>query len=94
MQGASLGRVACRQLGFQDGLTRPIFSTARGQPIAPAWAREVSCNGTEAKISECQRAALGVTACRPPGAIRLLCSNAGVIQEMEIKFVLRWMCIN
>ena len=76
LQAAAVGRVACRQVGFQNGLARSITSTPAGSPIPPAWLETLDCNGTEPHISACERVELGVTECSR-GVIRLICSDAG-----------------
>ncbi|GFR51391.1 hypothetical protein Agub_g13827 [Astrephomene gubernaculifera] len=50
-------RVACRQLGFLSG--KPVFNAVYGKSRGPVWLTEVVCNGTEARLTDCQRGKFG-----------------------------------
>ncbi|GFR47962.1 hypothetical protein Agub_g9766, partial [Astrephomene gubernaculifera] len=46
-------RVACRQLGYQNG--KPVFNAVYGRSRGPVWLSSVSCGGGEAGLVECGR---------------------------------------
>lgn len=71
----SAAAVACRQLGFDDGIFQSVSSVPANVTLLPAWAARIRCVGTEASITECEPLNYGDT--ETCGLTRrLVCSNS------------------
>ncbi|XP_078665945.1 scavenger receptor cysteine-rich domain-containing protein DMBT1-like [Branchiostoma floridae x Branchiostoma belcheri] len=75
--GLSDADVVCRQLGYL-GATEALGSAAFGQGSGPIWLDNVTCNGSEATISDCGHNGWGIHDCEHG-------EDAGVVCEQGIR---------
>ncbi|XP_078665958.1 uncharacterized protein LOC144908267 [Branchiostoma floridae x Branchiostoma belcheri] len=74
--GLSDADVVCRQLGYL-GATEALGSAAFGQGSGPIWLDNVTCNGSEATISDCGHNGWGIHDCEHG-------EDAGVVCEQRV----------
>ena len=72
----SAAAIACRQLGFDDGVFRSVSSVPANVTLLPAWVARIRCVGVEASITECEQLNYGDTeTCGQTQ--RLVCATSG-----------------
>ena len=68
-------RVVCRQLGFQSSGTA-YKSAYYGQGTGPIWLSNVSCIGTESKLTDCDHFGMTVRNCSHSEDAGVYCSSS------------------
>ena len=68
--------VLCQQLGFRY-VVAMFVATPYGIGSGPIWLDEVSCNGTEANLTECDSNHIGDSDCSHAEDVGVFCSADG-----------------
>jgi len=73
-------QVACHQLGFEYGTTlwsglRVKAANAYGIGTGPIWLDEITCDGTEEKLTDCRSDGWGSVHCTPQDEVGVYCNT-------------------
>ena len=69
-------QVVCRQLGLSTHGTAILGFSPNASPTVPIWLGNVSCNGSEPRLIECQHNGLGVHNCEHHQDAGVICKGS------------------